>query len=312
MEQLFILSKENLELAKAEVLALYNTKKYLVYENILILDSNKDFSKRLAYTHETHQVLFKTSQKNIVKDFEKYDWQSIYKKSFSIRSTISGINDKEYAKYIWQNVKNPKVDLGNAQTRIHLFGFKKQILICLLINITDKSFKERIAIKNPAPHPTGMNPKLSIACINLTGKTKGKLLDPFCGAGGLLIEAGLLGYKTIGYDINQAMLNRAKINLDHYKIKDYRLKINDATKKLEKADLVVTDLPYGKNSQLDEPLEDLAKKFFKKLYESTDAAVILVPDFLDYKKTLGKFKTKHVFGYYLHKSLSKKILVLNK
>lgn len=312
MRQLFVLSKDNVELAKEEVLALYKPKGYLIQNGVLLIESELDFAKRLAYTHQVFEFLFFTDKKEIVSDFQKFDWNKIYKKSFVLRSHILGVNEKDYAKYIWNNIKKPVVDLEKPKTPIHLIAFDGKIAVCLLKHDADKSFFKRKPHLNPAPHPTGINPKLAIACINLTGKTKGKLLDPFCGAGGVLIEAGLLGYKTVGYDISEDMIVRAKKNLAYYKIKDYKLKTNDATKSLEKADLVVTDLPYGKNSVLKQDLDVLAKAFFKKLASTTDNAVVLIPDFLKYKKLIGDFKVKHEFSYYFHKSLSRKILVLTK
>mgnify|MGYP002171746373 CR=1 FL=1 len=40
-------------------------------------------------------------------------------------------------------------------------------------------------------------------------------MDPFCGTGGILIEAGLIGCKVAGSDVNWKMKNGSAINLDY-------------------------------------------------------------------------------------------------
>ena len=192
------------------------------------------------------------------------------------------------------------------------FNTKKGIICGLLKAEVDKSFLKRRAVLRPEFHPTSLSPQLARAAINLTGKTKGTLLDPFCGSGGILIEAGVIGFKVTGFDIDRIMINRARINLEYYKIKNYNLIIFDATKLKKKYDCIVTDLPYGRNSKITSEIKTLYKEFLKAAYNSTDSAVILFPDFVDYKKLLGKWKEVSSFDYYLHKSLSKRIVVLGK
>ncbi len=44
-----------------------------------------------------------------------------------------------------------------------------------------------------------MSPKLARCMVNLTGvKENDLVLDPFCGTGGILIEAGIMGARVIG------------------------------------------------------------------------------------------------------------------
>ena len=75
---------------------------------------------------------------------------------------------------------------------------------------------ERKAHLRPELQPTSLHPRLARALINLTGIRKGILLEPFCGAGGILLEAGLMGIKTVGYDIDKIVLKKCKINLNFY------------------------------------------------------------------------------------------------
>jgi tRNA (guanine10-N2)-dimethyltransferase len=208
---------------------------------------------------------------------------------------------------------------GNIlKTKKSVRGLDKRLGLTKEINgvkISKKEFLARRSHLLPAGHPTSLHPKLARALVNLTGAKKGEvILDPFCGAGGLLIEAGLIGMKVVGFDIDRIMLKRAKINLDYLRIKNYRLELKDATTISKHYGYIVTDLPYGKNSKLSEKdLEKLYFYFFKVLKKiKPKKSIIGLPDFIDYKKIIKKsgLKIKKEFDWYLHKSLTKKIILL--
>jgi len=77
----------------------------------------------------------------------------------------------------------------------------------------------------------------------------------------------------------------------------------------------VTDLPYGKNSIVSHELEILYLSFLKSLKKILGKrAVIVFPDFVDYKTLIKQSGLKLVeeFDFYIHKSLSKRIVVLKK
>jgi len=318
MKALFLLSKENLKLAYAEFSAILK-KDFQTDKNIVICDCDEDevkkARKRLAYANSIFQLLFSCDEKNLEKEMEKYEWQKIYNESFVVR-TINGSKIKPeggYAKFIWRKVKNPRVDLKNAKTKIFLICNKK-IYVCIFIGETDKSYLERKASMKPSLHPTAINPKLAKAMVNLTGAEKNETIaDPFCGSGGILIEAGLMGLKVIGNDVSKKMLSFAQKNLEHYKIKYWHLLNEDATKCKIKCDYVVSDLPYGRNSKITQQLEELYYDFLTNIKNwKIKRAVIGFPHFVDYKKIIKKtgFSIEDEFEYYIHKSLTKKIVVL--
>ena len=101
--------------------------------------------------------------------------------------------------------------------------------------------------------PISLHPKLARALVNLSSIKKGEtLLDPFCGTGGIIIEAGLIGAKILGSDIEKKMIEGCKKTLEFYRIKEYELfcsDIGDIHKFVKNSvDAVVTDLPYGKST----------------------------------------------------------------
>ena len=106
-------------------------------------------------------------------------------------------------------------------------------------------------------------------------------------------------------------LKRAKINLDHYKIKNYKLINEDARFINEKVDAIVTDLPYGKGSKV-KNRDILYKEFLEKSSKLTKNMVIIFPNFINHKKIISKtkWKIKNEFTEYIHKSLTRKIILL--
>lgn len=295
MQYLFELSKENIPLAEAEALALNNGKHKLV-SNLLFLDKAKDY-KRLAYTKSVNLFLGT--------DPKKINWSRIVKGTYCVRG--KGVDEVKVADIIWHSLKKPKVDLKHPKTLISILNQK---YYCVELYKNHEDYDSRSPQNWPAPHPSSMKPKLARAMVNLTGAKKGEtLLDPFCGSGGILIEAGFAGLKPVGSDIDRIMLNRAKINLQHYKIKA-KLILQDARKIKEKYDYIATDLPYGLSTKVD----DVAKLLIAFLNSIKTKHIVLgLPDFIHPSKILkkSKFKITAHFTHYLHSSLSKEIFVLS-
>lgn len=147
-------------------------------------------------------------------------------------------------------------------------------------------------------------PKLAQILINLCGKRpKGAtLLDPFCGTGVVLQEAGLMGYAVKGSDLNERMVEYTKRNLDWaYKetgtesLKNYSVEQGDArsTEWQAPIDLVACETYLGQPMSL-APAEIKLKQekqecgsiilgFLKNLAEQIEAetpVVIAVPAWL--------------------------------
>ena len=94
------------------------------------------------------------------------------------------------------------INLTNAATTL-LFTYADSSLLCIKNPLSNTNrFDERRMHFNPAPHPSSLHPRLARAFVNLTGISKGELYDPFCGAGGILIEAALCGFIAVGSDID--------------------------------------------------------------------------------------------------------------
>ncbi len=364
MKYVFVLSKENLDLAKEEVTTLVNTIQHKLINNILIVEignikSIKKLSKRLAYTKSIFTLLFESSYKDFLKNMENFDWNSIYKDDFCIRvSTINKIpiinntiknktlknnkiiindekikklySEKELAGYVWRKVKKPKVNLENPKTPIEIFFTQNKVLCCLLLKRLKHDFEKRKSHLRPRPSPISLHPKLARAMVNLAGAEENEIiLDPFCGSGGILIEAGLMGFKTVGYDISKKMIWKSMVNLKHYKIKNCKLAVKNFFEVNKKYEYTVSDLPYGLNTnimknirvtkynrkEIQNYLATFYNKTIKKLEKIlTKRAVIIFPNYFNYKKIINnsKLKLKNEFESYVHSNLTRKIVVLEK
>ena len=304
------LSKEDLELSVYEARRLLGVKGKLVENLLLVEDVDVDLVKRLAYVNNLYELVVQC----YMKDFEKSlkGIGKFYEKSYCVRKIGDGLSEKEIGSLFWDRLVEvglkPKVDLFKPKTLFVCIFFKNNVIVGKLIWGNEKEFLNRKAHKRPALHPSSLNPRLAKAMVNISAKNN--ICDPFCGSGGILIEAGLMGLKVEGCDINRFMINACEKNLKHFGVK-CKLMRKDALKLIGKFGAIVTDLPYAKNTK-NVDLDKLYKEFFKNVYSLTDVIVVGLPDFVSLKGLLYRWKVKKKFVYYLHKSLSKVILVLEK
>ncbi|MBI5880920.1 hypothetical protein HZB90_02210, partial [archaeon] len=78
-------------------------------------------------------------------------------------------------------------------------------------------------------------------------------------------------------------------------------------------DYVVTDLPYGKNSRLTDGIEKVYSRFLDVLWDILRyKAVLIFPSFIDHHEIIAKTKfiIENEFNIYVHRSLSRNIVVL--
>lgn len=117
---------------------------------------------------------------------------------------------------------------------------------------TDLLEKRKVG-ERPFFSPISLHPKYARALINLTGvKRGGTVLDPFCGTGGIVIEAADMGMRAIASDFDPEMVAGCRENLDFYglPIYDYDvLDIGDIGERFRDIDAVCTDPPYGRSTK---------------------------------------------------------------
>ena len=107
-------------------------------------------------------------------------------------------------------------------------------------------YEKRRPGDRPFFHPGVMMPRMARAIVNLARvPAGGVLLDPFCGTGGILLEASLLGIDAAGCDHDPLMAAGSLRNVPSamvFRADARSLPVRDAS-----ADAIVTDLPYGQS-----------------------------------------------------------------
>jgi len=112
-------------------------------------------------------------------------------------------------------------------------------------------FTQRRSPLRPFFVPSAIHPKTARLMVNLSRVTPGNLfLDPFCGTGGLLLEAAEIGCVPIGVDISPTILAGCRENLEHYLVA-FNGVLGDARSPpfgSESINAIATDPPYGRSS----------------------------------------------------------------
>jgi tRNA G10 N-methylase Trm11 len=109
----------------------------------------------------------------------------------------------------------------------------------------------RIHTSKPYNISSSLPSRMSRALINLVIPSARSLLDPCCGTGSILLEAQSLGLQAYGADLNKRMVGMARENLAHFGY-DVRVELGDARTYQQAADVLVTNLPYGRFLQANE------------------------------------------------------------
>jgi len=176
-------------------------------------------------------------------------------------------------------------------------------------------YNERNPGKREFFHPGVMMPRMARTLVNLTLCGEGAmLLDPFCGTGGTLIEAQLLGMETIGSDFDPMMIGGCRENL----VKG-TLMLSDSTRlpvRDSSIDAIATDFPYGQSVCIrkEDTMENLyhgaLDEMHRVLVPGHRAVVVTHRDIADLAArhmTVLQHHTQRV-----HKSLTRHILVLQR
>ena len=174
--------------------------------------------------------------------------------------------------------------------------------------------------KRPVFHPSTMPPKLARCVVNLARPPAGTLLlDPFCGVGGILLEAVAVGCRAVGADADPRMIRGARENLTHYGAEPFGLIVEDATRmSVRSVQSIVTDPPYGREaSTRGKRLDSLLEEFLPSAHGILSKGGFLCvccPSDIRISPIIRRagFKMVESHMVYVHRSLTRRILVLSK
>jgi tRNA (guanine10-N2)-dimethyltransferase len=248
----------------------------LTIETPVRLEKIKQLSNRLSFTFHVNEFIFSCKPSlELVKQNAK-DNPLKTKGSIAVRyrNRSNKIDSQPIVKALAEiYTKERSVELEKPDSEIRALITDGDLYVGVKIaEINRMQFEKRKVQHRPFFSPISLHPKLARCLINLSGVKKNEtLLDPFCGTGGFLIEAGLIGARAIGSDIEDKMIEGCKKTLDFYKIKNYELycsDIGDIKQHVGKVDAVVTDLPYGKSTTTKgEDIKQLYERAFQNISE---------------------------------------------
>lgn len=107
-----------------------------------------------------------------------------------------------------------RVDLEAPQVDYRVLVGEEFVLGRVLYRVDRARLEATKVARRPFSRPISIHPKFARALVNLAGvPMAGTLLDPFCGTGGILLEAAEMGLRAIGLDRDPAMVRGARTSL---------------------------------------------------------------------------------------------------
>lgn len=281
---LFELSKEYLYLPRDEILftLMAEDVEYNIVQekpDILAIETScrdkiiPKLTSRLALSFSINNFLFSCKPSELESYAEEhhiYDKGSI---AITYRNRSQNISSRDIISRLAKvYTRDRSVSLDKPDIDIHIVITDERIFVGKKLSVIDRrGFEKRKAQYRPFFSPISLHPRLARALVNLSQiPINGKLLDPFCGTGGILIEAGLIGIDIYGGDIENKMIKGCRENLEYYNVRNYYLynvDVGEITSCIdEKMDAVVTDLPYGKAATMrGEEMEKLYNRAFQSI-----------------------------------------------
>jgi tRNA (guanine10-N2)-dimethyltransferase len=170
-----------------------------------------------------------------------------------------------------------KVDLIRPDLRLRVLWSERLHFYLDECQVDREQFEQRHVRSRPFFSPISLHPRHARALVNLARVKQGEtLLDPFCGTGGILLEASLVGAKAIGSDISREMIEGCEANMRHFGAPFHRLEVMDVEEAAEEfgaVDAVATDPPYGRSSTTNkEPVKVLHQRAMGSIGEALSPA----------------------------------------
>ena len=327
-QYLLELGGENTELGKIEALELLLTENYrpkLMLDETSIITINVSniiepkVIRRLGMTKRISKILYQDKDINLENVVEKIPILDIGQKTFAIRQIGKKLkSEKKIATLLGDKIpKNNKTHLSNPEVKILYYtGIKTIISIwdSKLETYYKKCLKYHIN-NRPFFSPISIHPRIARSMINLANCSDGdSVIDPFCGTGGMLIEASDMGINSFGIDIMKKMVDYSIGNLEHFELESKVTKGDIANINNYKFNAIVTDPPYGLSTTTQgEGVEKLMRRsleLFAKKLKSKQRLVMAVsnPELTQN----SNYTIIHQFEWYIHKSLTRYILVMER
>ncbi|MFB6154174.1 MAG: methyltransferase domain-containing protein [Halodesulfurarchaeum sp.] len=207
------------------------------------------------------------------------------------------------------------VDLESPDRELLALFAEDACRLAWVVAIADRGFGQRAPTDRPFFQPGSMEPHLARAVVNLAGVDPGEtVLDPMCGTGGMLIEAGLIGAVPVGFDAQERMVRGAARNLRSALDRPVSLARADATRLPVRDDSVaaaVFDVPYGRQSKIERhALSDLIDGALSEAARVAARGVVVADRKLADRAAAAGWSDAERFERPVHRSLVRHVHVL--
>jgi len=325
---LFELGGENIELGKYEAIDLLEYENYkpqiLSQEiNLLAVEVIKPIEKkimrRFGMVKRVSNIINYLENIQIEEIVEKIPDIEINNKSFAIRLLKkNGESESKIAKLLGEKISSKnRIDLNNPDVKIFYYSGENTIISKWDKNMEtyySKCLEHHVKYR-PYFSPISIHPRIARSMVNLARcPWKGKIIDPFCGTGGILIEIADIGIDAIGIDIIDKMKEYSLGNLKHYNLSAEVFCGDIETINDYNFNAIVTDPPYGiSTTTKGEGVSKLMKRsldlFSIKLKPKQRLVMAVSKPELIVQHSLKIIKC---FEWYIHKSLTRYIMVIEK
>jgi tRNA (guanine10-N2)-dimethyltransferase len=270
-----------------------------------------DVADRIALTQKTGRHLGSFD----VRDTSGFDDIVIPEGTFAVRTRRFGtmmrdVDSQDVTRKLGRSLsKNNDVSLKDPDIEVRVFMSDRIHVFICDADIDRSSFEKRKVAERPFFSPISLHPKFARASINLTCVKKGgTVLDPFCGTGGIVMEAATMGMNVIASDLDERMVIGCAENMNHYNLKLHDsdvLDIGDIPGRFEGVDAVVTDPPYGRSTHTAgedaNKIHERAIGPISKCLKIGGRAAIVLP----YELRTDVMKNENIFVQRVHGSLSR-------
>ena len=208
------------------------------------------------------------------------------------------------------------VDLDDPDHELRALFAGETCALGWLAATVDRGFGDRQPGERPFFQPGSMDPKLARALANIAGARPGAtVLDPMCGTGGILLEAGLVGADVLGMDAQAKMTAGARENFRALLDGDWSVFRGDAASLPvadDALDAVVFDAPYGRQSKIRGELGTLVGDALAEASRVAPRCVVVGDRPWARPAGAAGWQTEAVFSRRVHRSLTRYIVVLRR